>query len=137
MILCEEGILILCCKISISRREDDLNKPLSLLHLIRLFKFSRCSGKEMNALIKLLIACIDYKENNAVNMQSYLIEPAYFEPLWRLYFDPLLIETATSSDIHVQTNARDKKSYSSKQPIIVKRTDGREDKCNDGRVDEP
>ena len=121
MILWEEGILIICCKISISRRADDPNKSLSLLHLIRLFKFSRCSGKEMNALIKLLTACIDYKENNAVNMQSYLIESAYFEPLWRLYFDPLLIETATSSDTHV---------------IIVKWTDGREDKCNDGRVDE-
>ena len=52
---------------------------------IRLFKYPHCSGKEMNALIELITACVNYSENKAEDMRRCLIEPDHF--------DPLLIET--------------------------------------------
>ncbi|CAF3688580.1 unnamed protein product [Rotaria sp. Silwood1] len=118
----------------IPSRRDDPRKPLTLLHLIRLFKFTRCTGKEMNALIELLTACLNYNENNAIDMQCYLIAPAHFESLWRLYFDPLLIEKVTSQDPRARNDAPGQTAYLSNQPITVRWTDGREDVCTDGVV---
>ena len=89
----------------------------------------------MNALIQLITACLDYHENNAVNMEEYLILPANFEALWRLYFDPLLIETVVANrDPRDKTNAPGQTAYLSRHPITVRWTDGREDVCSDGRV---
>ena len=109
-------------------------KPLTLLHLIRLFKTPHCTGKEMNALVELITACINYKENNAVDMRSYLVASAQFESIWRLYFDPLLIETVNSCDERDRKSAIGQEAYLSKQSLTVRWTDGREDVCSDGVV---
>ncbi|CAF5060081.1 unnamed protein product, partial [Rotaria sp. Silwood1] len=113
-------------------RQDDPNKPLTLVHLIRLFRCSHCTGKEMNGLIQLLTECINFNENNAVDMRRYLVQPTFFEAIWRIYFDPLIIESAQSTDPNVCTEAVNQLAYRSKQKLIVKWTDGREDECNDG-----
>ena len=88
----------------------------------------------MNALIELITACINYNENNAIDMRRYLMEPGQFESLWRLYFDPLLIETVDSLDERARTNAVGQPAYLCKQSLTVRWTDGREDVCSDGVV---
>ncbi|CAF4694006.1 unnamed protein product, partial [Rotaria sp. Silwood1] len=113
-------------------RQDDPNKPLTLVHLIRLFRCSHCTGKEMNGLIQLLTECISFNENDAVDMCRYLVQPTFFEAIWRIYFDPLIIESAQSTDPNVCIKAINQLAYRSKQKLIVKWTDGREDECNDG-----
>ncbi|CAF1151526.1 unnamed protein product, partial [Rotaria sordida] len=113
-------------------RQDDQNKPLTLVHLIRLFRCPHCTGKEMNGLIQLLTECINYNENNAVDMCKFLVQPTFFEAIWRIYFDPLIIESVQSTDPTVRSDAVNQLAYRSKQKLIVKWTDGREDECNDG-----
>jgi hypothetical protein len=76
----------------------------------------------MNALIHLITACVNYTENNAVDMRRCLIEPDHFESLWRLDFDPLLIA------------AIGQEAYVSQQPLTVRWSDRREDVCSDGLV---
>ena len=115
-------------------RVDDPTKPLNLLHVVRLFITPHCTGKEMNALIELITTCINYSENDAVDMRRYLLEPTHFEPLWRLYFDPLLIETVDGADGPARTDAVGQAAYRSNQPLAVRWTDSREDVCPDGVV---
>ncbi|CAF4794749.1 unnamed protein product, partial [Rotaria sp. Silwood1] len=116
-------------------RRDDPKKPLTLLHLIRLFKATRCSGKEISSLIELLTACISYAEPGAVDMKPYLIEPDHFEPVWRLYFDPLIIESVKCADSAIEKAACGQTVYSASRSITVKWSDGREDFYDDGNVE--
>ncbi|CAF5032108.1 unnamed protein product, partial [Rotaria sp. Silwood1] len=118
-------------------RRDDPKKPLTLLHLIRLFKATRCSGKEISSLIELLTACISYAEPGAVDMKPYLIEPDHFEPVWRLYFDPLIIESVKCADSAIEKAACGQTVYSASRSITVKWSDGREDFYDDGNVEAP
>ncbi|CAF4823093.1 unnamed protein product, partial [Rotaria sp. Silwood2] len=113
-------------------RQANPNKPLTLVHLIRLFRCPHCTGKEMNGLIQLLTECINFNENNAEDMCKYLVQPTFFEPIWRIYFDPLIIESAQCMDPAVCSDAVNQLAYRSKQKLIVKWSDGREDECNDG-----
>ena len=116
------------------RRMDDPNKPLHWAHLLRLFKSVQCTGKEINCLIELLTICITYNEGNANDMRHLLNEPDYFESLWRLYFDPLIIVSAQSTDTHAQREASGRSSYLASKPISAKWSDGREDICKDGII---
>ena len=104
------------------------------MHLLRLFKSVQCTGIELNCLIELLIKCVTYNEGNADDRRHLLNEPEYFEPLWRLYFDPLLIISVQSTDANAQREAPGRSSYLTSKPISAKWSDGREDMCRDGIV---
>ena len=88
----------------------------------------------MNALIALLQACVNHNESNAVDMRRYLIEPEYFDALWMLYFDPLLIKNAIFTSNDVCTDAINRTDFFINQHIKVVWSDGREDICRTGVV---
>ncbi|CAF0986919.1 unnamed protein product [Didymodactylos carnosus] len=124
----------LCSTINVIVRKDDVNKPLTLTHLIRLFKYQSCSGKEINSLINLLLECVKFSEPNTINMKQYLCVKDYFVPLWKLYFDPLTIESANCTDKKVEKDAIGRKSFSCSKTISITWSDHRQDLCRDGNV---
>ncbi|CAF3680158.1 unnamed protein product [Rotaria sp. Silwood1] len=119
---------------SVLHRKDDINKPPSLKDYIRLFKFHSCTGREINALINLLIECVNFSEPNSLDMKPYLCEKDYFGPLWKLYFDPLTIESVNCTDQKAAKDAIGRKSFSCSKPISITWTDHRQDLYRDGNV---
>ncbi|CAF1360682.1 unnamed protein product [Adineta steineri] len=117
-------------------RKDEVNKPLSLTHLIRLFKYHNCSGKEISCLVNLLLECVKFSESNGTDMKPYLCVQEHFGPLWKLYFDPLTIESANCVDQKMAKDAIGRKSFPCSKSISVTWSDGRQDPCRDGNVNQ-
>ncbi|CAF1361581.1 unnamed protein product [Adineta steineri] len=116
------------------RRKGEVTEPLNLTHLIRLFKYHSCSGKEINCLINLLLECMEFSEPNSIDMKPYLCVKEYFRPLWKLYFDPLTIESANCVDEKLAKDAIGRKSFSCSKSILITWSDDRQDLCRDGNV---
>ncbi|CAF3506451.1 unnamed protein product [Rotaria sp. Silwood1] len=90
----------------------------------------------MDALINLLMQCLNYSANKSNNERLYLINPDCFECLWHLYFDPLLVRCVFEGNELVRKGAIGKESYqsSTQQRIRIKWTDSREDEYSDGNI---
>ncbi|CAF5149215.1 unnamed protein product, partial [Rotaria sp. Silwood1] len=67
-------------------------------------------------------------------MKPYLCEKDYFGPLWKLYFDPLTIESVNCTDQKAAKDAIGRKSFSCSKPISITWTDHRQDLYRDGNV---
>ncbi|CAF0973740.1 unnamed protein product [Adineta steineri] len=110
-------------------------KP-GLSHLFLLFDVFDCSGEEMNALINLFMQCLEYNRSRLGDMRAYFVAPDYFEPIWRLYFDPLIIKQVLQGDDQTKNEALNKQAYRSilRQEVQVLWSDGRKDRYSDGMV---
>ncbi|CAF3441242.1 unnamed protein product [Rotaria sp. Silwood2] len=108
----------------------------NLFPLMSLFDVYDCTGQEMNALINVITECIRHTESRLGKMHKYLIEPEYFESIWRLYFDPLIIKNVLQDDAHTHEEAVGQTAYLSltNNEIYIQWTDERKDKYIQGIV---
>ncbi|CAF4262361.1 unnamed protein product, partial [Rotaria sp. Silwood2] len=113
---------------------DNPGKPLTLSHLLRLFDVAACTGKEMDSLVEILKISINFKEDDARDMNEYLVDPNYFGPMWQLYFNPLIIQNASGDDGEAVREVLGHMKFVGDQSMKIVWSDGREDTFDDGHV---